>query len=486
MRSFYAACDLGVESGRVMLGTLYEGVLSMSEVRRFPNLPIHERTGLQWNIPQLYQEIMAGLQDIGAYEEAVESISCDSWAGDYLLFDADGNLITPTFHHADPRLQVGRERVLSRVPLETIYQETGVPHAPGSTLFQLGAEKSRRLSRAAHLLPVADAFNYLLTGVPRAEISLASTTQLWNPATGSWSHRLVNALELPPTLLPPLVPAGTQLGVLRPAIAQKTALQDTRVVSTCSHEAAASLLGLPVASEENWAFLRMGSWAVMGAEIPEPVISEASRRLNFSNEVSYGGAIRLSKQTVGLWILEECRRFWKQQEREIDDDLLTHLAGSAPAFESLINPNDARFLTPGDMPLKIQAYCRETNQLVPRKPGPIIRCVLESIALLHRKTLSELEQLTRRKITCLYLLGASANALLNHFTTNAVQRPVIVAPADATAVGNVLGQALALGHIRSLAEAREVVRNSFKLQKLLPHAAAWDAAYARLSQLLRA
>ena len=230
----------------------------------------------------------------------------------------------------------------------------------------------------------------------------------------------------------------------------------------------------------------MGSWAVMGAEIPKPILGEASRQLHFNNKVGYGGSIRISKQTAGLWILEECRRFWKQHDREIDEDLLTHLAGSAPAFESLINPNDPRFLTPGDMPLKIQAYCRETNQRVPRKPGSIIRCVLESIALLHRKTLSELEQLTGRKITCLYLLGASANALLNHFTANAVRRPLIVAPADATAVGNVLGQALALGQIRSLAEAREVVRNSYKLQKLLPHAAAWDAAYARLSRLLGA
>jgi rhamnulokinase len=484
MRSFYAACDLGVESGRVMLGSLHEGALTMSEVRRFPNLPIQEKGSLQWNIPQLYQEIVAGLCDIGAYEEAVQSISCNSWAGDYLLFDGKSGLITPTFHHADPRLQEGRERVLARVPLETIYEETGVQHAPGSTLFQLGAEKSRRLSKAAHLLPVADAFNYLLAGIPRAEISLASTTQLWNPVTGDWSRRLLEAVDLPPALLPPLVPAGTPLGPLRTEIAQKTALQDARVVSSCSYETAAALLGLPIADNESWAFLRLGSWAVMGTEIAAPIINETSRQLNFTNEIGYGGSVRFSKQTVGLWILEECRRFWKQQDREIDDDLLTHLAGSAPAFESLINPNDPRFQAPGDMPLKIQAYCRETSQLVPRKPGPIIRCVLESVALLHRKTLSEIEQLTGRKIECLYLLGGSANALLNHFTANAVQRPVIVAPADTTATGNVLGQALALGHIRSLSEARDVVRKGLKLQKLIPYAVAWDAAYARLSRLI--
>ncbi|HVM49681.1 MAG TPA: FGGY-family carbohydrate kinase [Candidatus Acidoferrum sp.] len=484
MRSFFVACDLGVESGRLMLGALHEGALTMSEVRRFPNLPAQEQGGMQWNIPELYEEVLAGLCDIGSYEEAVRGISCNSWAGDYLLFDSKGALITPAFHHADPRLQEGRNRVLARVPLETIYEETGVQHAPGSTLFQLGAEKSRRLGRAAHLLPVADAFNYLLAGVPRTEMSLASGTQLWNPLTRTWSRRLLDAVDLSPELLPPLVAAGTRLGPLRPELARKTALEDACVVSSCSHEMAAALLGLPVTPGESWAFLRMGSWAVMGAEIEEPIISEASRQLNFTNELGYGGAVRFSKQTMGLWVLEECRRYWKQHDREIDDDLLTHLAGSAPAFESLINPNDPRFLTPGDMPLKIQAFCRETNQVVPRKPGPIIRCVLESVALLHRKTLSELERLTGRNIGCIYLLGGSANALLNHFTANAVHRLVIVVPEDTTAVGNVLGQALALGHVRSLDEARQIVRSGARLQKLIPYAAAWDAAYARLSQLI--
>lgn len=484
MRSFYATCELGVEMGHVRLGTLDSGALSISEIRRFSNLPTQDKGVLQWNIPQLYQEIVAGLSDIGTYEEAVESVSCTSWAGDYLLFNSQGALIAPTFHHADPRINEGRQKVLKRVPLETIYQETGIQHAQGSTLFQLGAEKPRRLSQVAHLLPVADAFNYLLAGVPRAEMSLASGTQLYNPVTRTWSERLLSAVDVPPALLPPLVPSGTTLGPLRSELTEQTALQDTCVVSSCSHEAAAALLGLPVESGENWAFLRLGSWAVMGTEVSQPIITEASRQLNFTNELGYGGSVRLSKQTVGLWILEECRRFWKRQDREIDDDLLIHLAGSAPAFECFINPNDPRFLTPGDMPLKIQAFCRETSQLVPRKPGPIIRCVLESIALLHRKTLSELEELTGRKVTTLYLFGSSANSLLNHFTANAVQRPVIVAPADATAVGSVLGQALALGHIRSLAEARDIIRHSFKLPRLLPYAAAWDAAYARLSQLL--
>jgi rhamnulokinase len=224
----------------------------------------------------------------------------------------------------------------------------------------------------------------------------------------------------------------------------------------------------------------------MGTELTEPIITDASRALNFTNEVGYGGSIRFSKQTVGLWILEECRRFWKEKDREIDDGMLTHLAGGSPPFDSLINPADPRFLAPGDMPLKIQAFCRETNQRVPRKPGPIIRCVLESLALQYRKTLQEIETLTGRKIARIYLLGGSANALLNHFTANALRRPLVTGPADSAAIGNVVVQALALGHFESLDQARDVLRQSFKSETLIPYATAWDTAYDRLTHLCAA
>ena len=354
---------------------------------------------------------------------------------------------------------------------------------PASTLFQLAAERPRRLDRAQYLLPVADAFNYLLSGVPRFELSQASATQLYNPVAHAWSNGLLRALELPARLLPPLVPAGTELGPLRPEIAGTSGLEDARVIASCSHETAAALAGLPISPGEDWAFLRLGPWTVMGTELTEPIITDASRALNFTNDAGYGGSVRFSKQTVGLWILEECRRFWKERDREIDDDLLMHLAGSSPPFDSLINPADPRFVEPGDMPLKIQAFCRETRQRVPRKPGPIIRCVMESLALQYRKTLLEIERLTGRQIARLYLLGGSSNALLNHFTANALRCSLVVGPADAAAIGNVIVQALALGHLESLEQAREVVRHSFKTETLIPYATEWDTAYDRLTRL---
>jgi rhamnulokinase len=486
MSNFYVACDLNVECGRVMLGTLNQGSLTLSEVRRFQNVPVTDKDSLQWDVPRLYQEILDGLRAIGTYEEAVDSISCDSWAADYVLFESDSSLIAPTYHHSDARSRKGMQKVLSKVPQETIYQETGMWPVPASTLFQLAAERPRRLDRAQHLLPVADALNYLLAGVPHFELSQASATQLYNPVAHTWSNRLLNALGLPPRLFPPLVPAGTEIGPLRPEIAKTTGLDEAQVVASCSHETAAALVGLPISPGEDWAFLRLGSWTVMGTELTEPIITDTGRALNFSNEVGYGGAVRFSKQTVGLWILEECRRFWKERDREIDDGLLMHLAGSSPPFESLINPADPRFLEPGDMPLKIQAFCRETHQRMPRKPGPIIRCVMESLALQYRRTLQEIEELTGRQITRLYLLGGSSNALLNHFTANALRRPLVVGAADPAAIGNVIVQALALGHLKSLEQAREVVRHSFKTETLVPYATAWDTAYERLTHLYSA
>lgn len=483
MNRFYVACDLGAECGRVMLGTLQKNQLTVSEVRRFQMTPLREKNSLLWDIPRLYQEILAALREISAYEEPIDSISCTSCAADYLLFDEDGSLISPTYHHSDPRTAAGRDKILSTVSWETIYEETGVHKHPASTLFQLGAEKSRRLKRN-RLLPIADGFNYLLSGVPRIEMSLASTTQLYNPVTRTWSDQLLKALRLPPGLFPPVVPAGTKLGSVRPEILKEVRLEEAEVIAACSHEISSALVGLPLAHGENWAFLHVGATGEMGAELIGPIINQGSYEFNFTNETGYGGTVHFYKQVAGLWILDECKRYWKEKDRELYDDVLTHLAVAAEPFESLIDLADSRFQSPGDMPLKIQAFCKETDQPVPRKPGPLLRCVLESLALSYRKTLEELEQLTGRKITRLLLLGELPNDLLYHFIANALQIPLVIAPTNATAVGNVIVQSLALGHIETLEQARDLAWQSFKMETMTPHAAVWNAAYGRLVELV--
>ena len=337
----------------------------MSEVRAFPNVPVQEKDSLCWNIPQMYQEILDALRSVGTYDEPVDSISCTSWAGDYLLFDTGGSLITPVFHHADPRTAAGKKQILSHISPEALYDETGVQPTATTSLFQMAVDK--RLKRAAHFLPMADGFNFLLGGVPRIEVSQASHTQLYNPVTNAWSQQLLVLVRVSPKVLPEVVSAGTELGPLRADVAKETRLEDARVIASCSHEIAAAMAGLPLHEGEDYAFLRPGNSSLLGTQLNCAMVTQAAREMGFTNEIGYQGTVCVHKQTLGLSILEECQKSWKQTDREIDADLLSHLAGSATPFESLIDPNDPRFLTPGDMPQKIQAFCKETGQAVPRR-----------------------------------------------------------------------------------------------------------------------
>jgi rhamnulokinase len=399
----------------------------------------------------------------------------------------------PTFHYRDPRTKRGVERTRSLVDWPTIFAETGIQFMPLNTIFQLGAENPKRLKGAARLLLIGDGFNYLLSGVARAEVSLASTTQLYNPVARAWSAKLLGALGLPARIFPEIVPSGTRLGPVQPDLVkeaglltrQKTGLPDTEVVASCSHDTGAAVVAVP-ASGQNWAYISSGTWSLMGVELAQPVITDACRRFNFTNEIGYGNSVRLLKNIVGLWIVQECRREWAAQGQEYDYSVMTHMAADAEPFVSLINPADPRFLSPGNMPAKIADFCRETDQPIPMKPGAMLRCVLESLALLYRRTLLELEQLVGYKIERLHIVGGgSQNTLLNHFTANALQIPVLTGPVEATALGNVLVQAMALGHVPSLDAARQIVRNSSKIETVhAANAEGWRAAWDRFVMLL--
>ena len=465
-----------------MSGTLQKGRLMVSEVHRFECETIKENNSACWNIPHIYHEILRGLRELSAYDEPVESISCSSWGADYFLFDS-GSAFMPPSYRGNPSADAGMKEVLTKIPWEILYDETGIQRLPGNTIFQLASEKPKRLKKAKHLLPMADGFNYLLSGAARVEMSQASATQLYNPATGTWSEFLLNSLKLRPELLPQIVLAGTKLGSLRSEVARETRLEEAQVIATCSNELAAALVGLPASRGERWAFMRAGAQMSMGTQLIAPLINDSSRESKFTNETGFGGSIHFYKRVVGLGILDECKKFWKEKDRELDEDVLRHLAIGAAPFESLINPEDPVFQTPGDMPLKIQAYCKETNQVVPRKPGAIFRCVLESLALSYRKTLLEIESHTGREFSRLYLIDGSPSNLLYHFTANALQIPITLAPANPAAIGNIIVQALALGHIKSLEEAHEIVRNSFKMETITPHPTFAQEAYGRMEEL---
>ncbi len=481
MSQFYVACHLGGENGLITLGHLHKGEFQVSEVRRFPILPVVDRECTQWDIPQLYQEILEGLKTVGAYEEPVEAVSCISVPGDYVLFDNEGALITPATHHSDPKTRALGEKMSGEIPWQMIYEETGSHKSDPNLFLQLGLDK--RVKKASYVLPLADGFNFLLGGEPRIELSMASATQLYNPVLKRWSERLLDVLKIPAHVLPPVATPGTVLGNLKPDICKETHLEDTRVIAAYSEQMAAALAGLPVGEPETWAFVKQGPRTVVGTLVPQPVISEDAQHSTLANQLASEGSVCFHKRSNGLFILEECQRYWEQKDRSLDPDLLSHLAGSSTPFESLVDPDEPRFLAPGDMPLKIQAYCKETGQPVPRKPGPIYRCVLESLALHYRKLVYELEHFAGVEMERIYVFAEHNHSLLNHFTANALQLPVTVAPPTVLGAGSVVAQALALQQVHSLEEGRALLQQACKVETIVPHASVWDQAYYRFVAL---
>jgi rhamnulokinase len=481
---YYIACDLGAESGRVMLGRLEEGRLTLEEMHRFPSAAVRVLGSLRWDVLRIFEELKTGLRNIGGRHLPVVSMSVDSWGVDYVLINAVHPMLSPPFHYRDARTESTYQKVREELGSELIFAETGIQFMTINTIYHLASdlEKSRALLDVADcFLTIGDYFNYLFSGVPRVDESNASTTQLYNPRTRSWSQVLIERCGFPPKIFPQLVAPGTVLGPLLPEVAFETGLSELQVVATCSHDTGAAVAAVPAEGEEDWAYLSSGTWSLLGLELPQPLISEKVREHNFTNEAGYGGTTRFLKNIVGLWILQESRREWVRQGLELDYAALTREAESAEPFRSLIDPRAARFSKPGEMPQKIAAFCSETGQPVPEKPGQFVRCIYESLALLYRGTLEEIEQLTGRTIRRLHIVGGgSQSALLNQFAASATGRQVVAGPAEATAIGNVLLQATALGHLDSLAALRQLVRHSFALQTFEPIAPEiWRAAYQR-------
>ena len=491
--SHYLAIDLGAESGRVMLGTLQDGRLSLEELHRFSNGAVVIKGSRRWDLLHLYAEIVQGLRNAGARGLPVRSLSADSWGVDYALLQGSEPFLAPPYQYRDERTDGSYER-LGEVTREEIYAATGIQFMTINTLCQLHTDLLLRpeiLKFADRFLLIADAVNHLLGGEPVAEASLASTTQLYDPASHDWARPLIARLGLPESLVPRVVPSGTSIGTLTPELQNETRLGPVKVVATCSHDTGAAIAAVPASDEEGWAYLSSGTWSLLGVESPVPILTEEARKLNFTNEVGYGGSIRLLKNIAGLWILQECMRFWRESGEQYGYSDLVDLALEAPALVSLINPGDARFLrsggttASGGMPARIAEYCRETSQPVTEGAGALARCILESLSLLYRKTLGELEQLTGKPINRLHIVGGGTrNTLLNQCAASATGRRVITGPVEATAAGNILIQALAGGDLSSLAEARQIVIRSFPQDTYEPQdAVLWDAAYGRFTAL---
>ena len=485
MPTYYLACDLGADSGRLMLGTLDAGKVSVEEIHRFPTGATKVSGALHWEFDRLLNELKAGLKKAAAKNLPIASISTDSWGVDYVLYDDRGLPMLPVWCYRDSRTAQGVEIVKEKVEWPVIYAETGIQFMALNTLYQIVTEPPERLAKAKHLLLIGDAVNFFCSGVARNEVSNASTTQLYNPTYKRWSKRLFTALGLREEMFAPICPSGTKLGPLKKNLATETGLPQIEVVASCSHDTGAAVAAVP-ATGENWAYLSSGTWSLMGVEKPQPVINEQSRNLCFTNEIGYGDTTRLLKNIVGLWLIQESRRYWAKMGKKMEFSELEKLAVASAPFVSLINPDDPRFLSPDDMPKKIADFCRETGQPVPASIGACVRCIYESLALFYRVTLRRTERLIGKKIERLHIVGGgSKDATLNQFTANALKVPVLAGPTECAALGNILVQAIALGHLESHEAAREMVRNSYELKNFTPQdAAEWDAAAARFEKLV--
>ncbi len=487
----YLSLDLGADSGRVILGTLENGKISLEEIHRFYNKAVPVNGSLRWDVVRLFDELKAGLKKVADRGIAVKSLSTDSWGVDYVLLKGAEPMLTAPYQYRDGRTDGSVERVRAIIPDEKLFAESGIMFMGINTLYQLFEDARSRpeiLALADGFLNIGDYFNWLFSGVPAAEISLASTTQLYNPRTKAWSLETADALGIPRKIFPKIVASGTTLGRILPAIAAETGLApETEVVASCSHDTGAAVAAIPADSATNWAFLSCGTWSLIGVESPKPFISETVRRANYTNEVGFGHTTRFLKNIVGMWIQQESMRYWKAHGNDTPAPELDKLAALEPALRSHINPDDARFLKPNEMPQKIADFCAETGQPVPENVGQTMRCILESLALAYRKALDDISALAEKPIDTLHVVGGgSRSKLFMQFIANATGRTVVAGPVEGTSCGNVLIQAVAAGELSGLDEIRKVVRASFDVKTYVPAAderAAWEAAYEKFRTL---
>ncbi|MGW3307395.1 rhamnulokinase [Streptomyces sp. NPDC001073] len=474
----YAAVDLGASSGRVMVGRVGLDSLEVTEAHRFPNRPVRTPEGLRWDILALYAGVLDGLRAAGP---ALDSVGIDSWAVDYGLLDADGALLGNPVHYRDARTEGVAEKVWATVPAGELYASTGLQYAPFNTLYQLtAARESAQLAAAERLLLIPDLLSYWLTGEQGTELTNASTTQLVDPRTREWSYDIASRLGIDLGLFAPLRQPGDPAGVLRAEVLEETGLRGPVPVTVVgSHDTASAVAAVP-AVEERFAYICTGTWSLVGLELDAPVLTEASRAANFTNELGLDGTVRYLRNIMGLWLLQECVRAWGDPEL---GELLRE-AARVPALRSVVDAGDAGFLAPGRMPERIADACRASGQPVPESRGEITRCILDSLALAHRRAVGEARELAGHPVDVVHIVGGGTrNALLCQLTADACGLPVVAGPTEAAALGNVLVQARAHGLVGDLAGMRRLLARTQPSTRYEPQGdtARWQAAEARLA-----
>ncbi len=469
----YIGFDLGAESGRCIVAIMKDKKISLHEVHRFTTHTIKSGNSLHWNVNAIFDEIHKGLNKArNRFGADFNGIGIDTWGVDYALINNDGNDIGNPYHYRDDRTDEMMDEAFRIIPKDELYLKAGTQSAQYNTLFQLLAEKKYGLNLLDYtdtFLLMPDYFNYRLCGNKKSEFSIASTTNLANPVTRDWSWDLIKIFDLPKNIFPIMVEPGTILGKLLPSIADSVGLNSNiPVIATTGHDTASAVAAIP-ALDTDWAFISSGTWSLIGIESNQPIINSNSYKHNFTNEGGFNKTTRFLKNIVGLWPIQECKRYWGKIDKEFTYTELVSLAAKTGFTNSCIDLNDTRFLKPGNMPHKVLDYLKETNQNHVNKPGFITGVILESLAFTFRKTIKEIEEVTGKNIERIHIVGGGIqNELLTQYTSDATGKTVIAGPVEGAVVGNVGVQAIATGAIKDINELRNIVAGSFSLKEYKP------------------
>ncbi|HJX71926.1 MAG TPA: rhamnulokinase family protein [Bacteroidales bacterium] len=486
----FLAFDLGASSGRAILGTLKNRKISLKEVHRFENGMLHIHGNFHWNVFSLFEELKNGLSKCCTeLKVCPETLGVDTWGVDFGLLDSAGKLIGIPYAYRDNRNISAMEEVYRIIPKNEIYRLTGIAMWPFNSLYQLHAWKRDQadvLGITKTLLFMPDIFNWLFSGVKSTDYTFASTSQLINPHTRTWEPVLFEKLGLPLNIMNEILEPGTPIGKLVPELAQQLNLKDLSVVAVGSHDTASAIVSVPTEGND-YAYISSGTWSLMGIESDVPVISDKTLEYNLTNEGGVGRKIRLLKNIMGLWLLQECRRIWLEKGNGFTYPELVTMAEKAKPFQSIIDPDWMKFYNPDDMTREITGFCKMTGQTEPSEPGQFVRIILEGLAFKYRMVLDQLREVSGKSLGKIHIIGGgSQNELLSQFTANATGVPVVTGPVEATAIGNLMVQTMAKGHVSSLDEIREVIRNSFNLKTFLPeNQSEWEKAYQRYLDVLK-
>ena len=486
-KNFFLAFDLGASSGRAILGILENKKLDLKEIHRFKNQMTRIHGSYYWNIYSLFDELKTGLKKcISDYGIQPESIGVDTWGVDYSLVSKSGQLIGLPFAYRDHRTDTAIKDFSKVLPLKDTYLLSGIQFLQFNTLFQLFAsaqEPHSRLNIAESLLFTPDTLNYLFTGMKKNEYTIASTSQMLKPGKAEWETELFKHAGIDENLVEEIIQPGDEVGKILEEIQEDTGSKEIPCIAVASHDTGSAIVSVPAAGE-NWAYLSSGTWSLLGIESPVPLVSEQTLEMNFTNEGGVEGTTRFLKNIMGMWLIQECKRIWDEEE-ELSWQEIVDLSDECESFKCLINPDEQRFLNPGNMPKEIQKYCKETGQYIPQSKGEIARCIYDSLVLKYKYTIKQIEKVTSKPIEKLHIIGGGANnTRMNQLTADALGIPVFAGPTEATATGNILIQAKAKGVLSSLTEIREVVKNSFEVIEYIPSPKLdWNTAFATFESL---